>query len=242
MTELKIKDKEIVTPGELLAEGMGFLPSFGTYREDDKIRSSRLGVVSVDKKVIKIIPLTGRYIPKKNDVVIGQMSEILMSGWRMDINCAYSAVLSVKEATSDFISKGADLTQYFGLGELVVAKIINVTTQKLIDVTMKGPGLKKLIGGRIVNVNTNKVPRIIGKQGSMVSLIKNATDCRIVVGQNGLAWIQGDPKSELIASKAINMINEQAHIPGLTDRVKTFLEKETGKKIEMKEAGDNNGL
>jgi len=91
--------------------------------------------------------------------------------------------------------------------------------------------LRKLIGGRIIKVNSNKVPRIIGKRSSMVSMIKNATDCNIIVGQNGIVWIQGLPKNEIIVVKTIRKIEQEAHISGLTERIKTFLEKETNKKI-----------
>ena len=68
-------------------------------------------------------------------------------------------------------------------------------------------------------------------------MIKNATGCRIIVGQNGLIWVQGEPKEELIAENTIKMIEEKAHTSGLTDKVKSHLEKETGKKIQ---AGDTN--
>jgi exosome complex RNA-binding protein Rrp4 len=60
-----------------------------------------------------------------------------------DINCPYSAVLPLKDASFDFIAKGADLTRYFNLEDYVMIKITNVTSQNLIDVTAKGPGLKK---------------------------------------------------------------------------------------------------
>ena len=90
---------------------------------------------------------------------------------------------------------------------------------------MKGPGLMKLKGGRIVRVNANKVPRIIGKQGSMVSMIKQSTNCRILVGQNGVVWVKGDePSKELLAVQTIKKIECEAHIPGLTDNIKSFLE------------------
>ena len=115
-----------------------------------------------------------------------------------------------------------------------MCKIINVTTQKLVDVTMKGPGLRKLHGGRIFYVNTNKVPRIIGKKGSMISMVKQYTDTKMIVGQNGVIWLQGeDPKMELLAVETIKKIEDESHISGLTDKIKVFLEKETGKKIEI---------
>ena len=110
-------------------------------------------------------------------------------------------------------------------GDYIVCKIVNVTSQKLVDVTMKGPGLRKLKGGRIIEVDTHKVPRIIGKQGSMVMMIKDATNCNISVGQNGLIWIDGEPMSELLAIQAIRKIEAESHLSGLTEKIKDFLEK-----------------
>lgn len=230
MGELKIKNKEIVIPGEVLAEGMDFLPSYGTYRENDKILAGRMGLANIDGKVIKLVPLSGAYSPKRNDVIIGKVTEIMMHGWRIDINSAYSAVLGLPEASSQYIEKGADLRKFYDFGEYLMVKITQVTSQKLIDVSMRGPGLRKLTGGRIIEVNSLKVPRIIGKKGSMVSMIKEHTNCRILVGQNGRVWIQGEnPNDELLTVKTIRKIEKEAHIPGLTDRIKTYLEKEKKK-------------
>lgn len=225
MTKILVKDKDIVVPGEVLAEGMDVLPAAGTYREGDKIIAGRLGLVQADGRTIRLIQLSGRYIPKNDDTIIARVTDVTFSGWMLNLNSAYSAMLSMKEGSSDFIAKGADLTQYYGVGDYVVCKIINVTSQKLVDVTVKGPGLWKLKGGRIIKVNTNKVPRIIGKQGSMVSMVKQATGCKIVVGQNGLVWIDGEPDKELIAANAVKKIEEESHLSGLTDRIKVYLDK-----------------
>jgi len=229
--EVLVKDKEIVVPGETLATGMSFLPGKGAYRENDKILAQRLGMVSVEGNVIKLIPLAGKYIPKLKDRVIGKVIDVLLTGWRMEINSPYSAVMTLKDATSEFIQRGADLTQFFGLGDCVVCQIVNVTSQKLIDVSMKGPGLRKLRGGRIIEVSPQKVPRIIGKDGSMVGMIKQATGCNIIVGQNGWIWLDGEPEGEVVAVKAIKKVEEEAHLGGLTDRMAVWLEKETGVKV-----------
>jgi len=240
MSELKIKDKDIVVPGEILATGMDFLPSYGTYRKDDSIIANRLGLIKVEGKVLKSIPLAGRYLPKRNDIVIGKVVDITLNGWILDFDSPYRAMLPLRDATFEYIAKGADLTKFFSLEEYVSAKITNVSSQYVTDLSMKGPGLRKLKGGRIIKVNTHKVPRIIGKKGSMVSMIKKATDCRIVVGQNGLVWVQGEPKKEFIAVNTIKMIEKQAHMSGLTDKIKSYLEKETGTKIEEDVQVDKN--
>ncbi len=235
MTEenLLVKEKEVVVPGEVLATGMNYLPGNGTYRLNDQLIANRLGLLTIDGKVLKTLPLAGRYLPKKFDVVIGKVYDILMSGWRLEIDSPYSAVLPLKDASFSYIAKGADLTRYFELEDHVVCKITNVTSQNLVDVTCKGPGLHKLKGGRVIHVNTHKVPRIIGKKGSMVSMIKRATDCKVVIGQNGISWLSGEPEMEVIAVNAIKMIEELSHVSGLTDKMQAFLEKATGRKIEI---------
>ncbi len=224
MSEILASDKGISVPGETLAIGMDVLPGSGTYRNGDKIVANRLGLVMIDGRTIKLLPLSGRYIPKTGDTIICKVIDVSFSGWRLDTNSAYSAMMSMKDATSEFIQRGANLTQYYDLGEYIVCKIVNVTSQKLIDVTMKGPGLRKLKGARIIEVDPYKVPRIIGKQGSMVIMIKDATRCNIVVGQNGLIWIEGDPMSELLAIQAIRKIEKESHQSGLTEKIKSFLE------------------
>jgi len=225
MSEINVKDKDIVVPGEVLAVGMDSFPGIGTYREEENIIAAKLGLVQLDGRTIKLIPLSGRYIPKKYDAIICKVADVSFSGWRLDTNSPYSAMLSMKEATSQFINRGADLTKFYDIGDYVTCKIVNVTSQKLVDVTMKGIGLRKLNNGRIINVASNKVPRIVGKQGSMVSMIKDATGCNITVGQNGLVWINGTPEGELLAVNSIRKIEEESHLSGLTDRIKEFLEK-----------------
>jgi len=231
--KLLVENKQIVVPGEVLATGMDYLPGEGTYRNDDKIMANRVGLLSIDGKVLKTIKLAGRYMPKVRDVVIAKVIDILMTGWRVELNSAYSAVLSLKEASSIFIRRGEDLSKYFAIDDYLMCQITQVTGQNIVDVTCRGPGLRKLQGGRVVIVNSNKVPRIIGKQGSMVSMIKQYTGCHISVGQNGLVWVSGeDPNKENVAIETIEKIDKESHIVGLTEHVEDFLKKKTGKKIE----------
>ncbi|MEK6822539.1 MAG: exosome complex RNA-binding protein Rrp4 [Nanoarchaeota archaeon] len=226
--QLLVKDKDVVVPGETLATGMTYVPAAGTYREGDNIIASKLGLASVEGKVLKIVPLADAYVPKVGDVVVGEVNDVMFSGWRISLMGPYSAVLSVKDATSDFIGRGVDLTQYFGLGDYLFCKIVNVTSQKLIDVTLRGTGLRKLQGGRLITVNPAKVPRIIGREGTMAAMIQQATKTEIVIGQNGTIWVNGEPTMEMIAVKAIQMIEDHAHKSGLTQTMKTWLEQQIG--------------
>ena len=229
MSNIMVKDKDIIVPGETLAVGMDMLPGHGTYRNGENIMANRLGLAFIEGRTIKLLPMSGRYMPKTGDTIICKVFDVGFNGWRLETNSAYSAMLSVKDATSEFIARGADLTQFYNLGDNIVCKIVNVTSQKLIDVSMKGPGLRKLNTGRIIEVEPHKIPRIIGKQGSMVILIKEYTNCNIVVGQNGLIWIDGSPMNELLAIRTIRKIEKESHLSGLTDKIKEFLESESKK-------------
>jgi len=223
MSQILVEERSVIIPGEVLAEGMDYLPGDNTYRENDKIYSKVLGLASVSGRVLKITALAGPYVPKVEDKIICQVTDILMSGWRVNTNTAYSAVLNVKDATQRYIKKEEDLSKILAIGDYVVVKITQVTSQNLIDVTMKLPGLRKIEGGRIIKINCQKVPRVIGKKASMISLIKEKTGCDITVGQNGLIWIKGNPEGEFKAEQAIKMIEEKSHYEGLTVKVEEFL-------------------
>ena len=226
MGNILVEEKDIVSPGETLAEGMDYIPGKGTYREGEHIISKGLSLINIDGSVIKGIPMNGRYVPEEGDRIIGRVKDILMSGWKLDINSAYDSMLPLKDASHDYIEKGSDLTRYFDLGDYVSVKITSVSTQKLVDITAKGQGLKKLEGGRIITVNPQKVPRIIGSRGSMISIIKKALDCNIFVGQNGYVWLSGEPQSEVQAIQAIRRIEREAHTSGLTERISDMLNHE----------------
>ena len=228
--ELLVENKSIAVPGEVLAKGMEYLPTTGTYRDGDSILASRLGIVNIDGRLIRIIPVSGRYLPKRGDVVIAKVEDITLNGWLCSINSAYSALLSLREGSSEFIAKGADLTRYYSFGDYLIVEVISVSSQNVVDLTMKGPGFRKLGEGRILRIDPNKVPRLIGKAASMINLLKESTGCRISAGQNGVIWVQGAPGPELVAVKAIRKIEAESHIPGLTDRIKAFLDEEIKEK------------
>lgn len=227
MGELLLQDKSIVVPSETLAKGMDFIPGSGAFREGENIIASQVGLLYLSGRIVKVVPLSGKYIPKKGDLVIGKIVDITFGGWRVDIGWAFEANLSLRDASADFIEKKADLTQYYELGDIIAAQITHVSGSKIIDLSMKGPGLRKLKGGRIIEIESSKVPRIIGKQGSMISLIKEKTDCRLTVGQNGKVWISGsDSKKEMLVVDVIKKIQQESHLDGLTDRIKSYLEQQ----------------
>ena len=220
-------DRKVVIPGEIIFQGEDYLPGEGTEKRGEEIVAIRYGLAEETKKLVKVIPLSGVYQPRRGNVVIGKVENVTFNGWVIDINTAEGAFLSLMEVPR-YVNKD-DLEEVMDIGEMVVAKI-NSINKRGIDLTVKLKGLGRLDKGIIININPNKVPRVIGKEGSMISLIKDETKCRITVGQNGFIWIEGDKiEDELFAKKAILHVAEKSFMSGLTDEMKEWFEKEKKK-------------
>lgn len=219
--------RKLVITGDFLGEGRS---GHGTYYENGKVFSKYIGLAEDRNGLHIVIPLSGVYNPKKGDGVIGRIEEIVFSKWIVDINSPYQGVMTLSDAVEEFVDlTKTDLTKYFEPGDLIFAEISSVSKSKQISLSMKSRKCRKLRGGRLIKVVSSKVPRIIGRSGSMVEMIKNTTGTQIVVGQNGIVWVRGE--NEDLATEAILMIDEKSHLRGLTDYIKEFLEK-SPKKIE----------
>ncbi|MBI2173366.1 MAG: RNA-binding protein [Candidatus Aenigmarchaeota archaeon] len=222
-----MEERKLVICGDPLGDGRA---GHGAYEENGKVFSRFVGLAEQKNGMHFVIPLSGIYNPKKGDGVIGKVEDIIFSKWLIDINSPYQAALALNEAVDEFIDLTKnDLTKYFSYDDLIFAEILSVTKTKNIQLSMKERKCRKLKGGRIIRVTPSKVPRIIGRSGSMVEMIKQMTGTQIVVGQNGLVWVRGD--NEDIATEAVLLIEEKSHKSGLTEDVKSLLER------RMKESG-----
>ncbi len=232
--DISITERILVVPGEELGDD-SFKAGTGTYWRQGKIFASHLGLKNVRSGYINVIPLGGRYLPRTGDSVIGIINDVGPSSWIVLINCPYPALLHVSETPwkVDF----GDTVRYLMVGDVILTKISQVDEIKRVQLTIKEHGLRKLTNGHIVNISHSKVPRMIGKGGSMISIIKEYTGCRIFVGQNGVVWLDGDREGISLASAAIDLIERDAQKFGLTDAVRDMLRSEsTGRTIPEGEA------
>jgi len=218
-----IKKRKVVVPGEIIVSGEDYLPGEGAKRSGEHILASRFGLAEEAGRVVKVIQISGAFIPRRGNVVIGRVSDITFYGWLTDIDYASSAFLPIEESPR-FIKK-EEMDQYLAIGDVVAAKIWSVKG-KGIDLTLKGKGLGKLEGGFIFRVIPSRVPRVIGREGSMINLIKEKTGCNVTVGQNGWIWVKGpSTDSEIKARKVIEFIADKVYVEGLTEKVEAWFEK-----------------
>jgi exosome complex component RRP4 len=223
------ENRQIVTPGDLLAEG-DYIAGFNTYKHDAKVYASRLGLVEYKGRKIDVVALNTFYIPAMEDLVIGKIVEADLHGWTVDINSPYLATLRTSEALNQpFKPQRDELSEFLGVGDMILAKVISFDRTRDPNLTIREPDLGKIRYGQIVRVSPAKIPRIIGRKGSMISMLKKGTRCNITVGQNGLVYVSGRSREdERIAISAIKKIEEEAHTSGLTDRIAEMVKKERG--------------
>lgn len=212
--------RQIVIPGDLISEGE-YNAGPNTYKEDKRIFSLRVGLFESRGKNVEVVPLNTFYFPMIGDLVIGKIIDISLFGWTVDIDAPYSAVLRTSEARSrPFRHQKDELSDFLTIGDMILTKIISFDRTNDPSLTLRERGLGKLSFGQIIKVSPAKIPRIIGRKGSMIGMLKKETNCNLTVGQNGLVHISGKSrKHEQIAILAIRKIEEEAHTSGLTDRI-----------------------
>lgn len=220
MAELLKNDRELVIPGDEIIRSMDFLPGKNAFRDGDSICAKKLGLVSVNRRVIDVIPLSGVYIPKAGDMVMGEVIDIQNNGWVIDIKSVNEGFLPLSGVREFIDTSKTDMSKVYGLGDVVYAKI-SAASSNSIYLTMQDTRSRKIRSGRVIKMSPAKVPRLIGKEGSMIKLIKDKTGCRISIGQNGLVWFEGEKEDSVI--DAIKLIERESVTDGLTDKISNLL-------------------
>ncbi|MBT5200458.1 MAG: RNA-binding protein [Thaumarchaeota archaeon] len=218
--------RKYVIPGDVVTTGP-FRPEQNVILDGNKIIATAVGISEIYDDSVKVIPLAGKYIPKINDLVIGKVNSHTSLSWEVDVNSCYVGFLPAQDVFGrDFSAHADELTSKLKTGDLVAARIANFDRTRDPLITIGDRDLGKIDSGELVEISPSKVPRLIGKRGSMIQMIEEGTEAAITIGQNGWVVVSCEsPEGLLKAKKAIQMVNEQAHVANLTDQIKDMLDK-----------------
>ncbi|MCJ8306151.1 MAG: RNA-binding protein [Nitrosopumilus sp.] len=218
--------RKYVIPGDVVTTGP-FRPEQNVVLVGDKIISTTIGISEIYDDSVKVLSLTAKYLPKIDDLVIGRVISHTSLSWELDINSCYVGFLPAQDVFGrDFSAHADELSSKLKTGDLVAARIANFDRTRDPLVTISDRDLGKIDSGDLVKISPSKVPRLIGKKGSMIQMIEMSTDAAITIGQNGWVVVSCEsPEGLLKAKKAIEMVNDKAHIANLTDQVKEMLDK-----------------
>lgn len=223
-------DKKLVIPGEFLSDDPS-LADEGTYVEDNKVFSTVFGIASF-KNHVRVVPLSGKYIPKPGDLIIGVIKEVTYSNWIVDIRSPYDGLLHISEFPRRI--ENDEMSKYLKIGDSIMTLVSDVDANMKVELTLNDQRLRPIKEGRIIEVTPSKVPRFIGRSGSMIAMLKNETKCSIFIGQNGRIWITGRDNDMQLAINSLHKIERETHISGLTDRITKFLKEQKGEKVQEK--------
>src|ERR687886_1212269 len=221
MQEVK---RRYVVPGDKIAEG-NFRPLMNVIKVGNSIIATRIGIAESGREGVKVIPLSGVYIPRVNDIVIGKITDHSSLSWEVDVNSCFSAHLPAQDVFGrDFSPARDDMGRQLAIGDLIAARIIAFDRTRDPMLTIQDKDLGKIPHGELLKISATRVPRLIGKRGSMIQTIEQATQTRVLIGQNGIVVVTGrTPEGVKLAVRAIRMVEDEAHTANLTQRVKVLL-------------------
>lgn len=216
--------KKYVIPGEVVTTGP-FRPVDNVLLDGERIIATAAGMSEIFENEVRVVPFSGKYRPRIDDLVIGKVVSHTSSAWELDINAAYVGFLPAQDVFGrDFSSHADDLTAKLAKGDLVAARIANFDRTRDPLITIGDRDLGKIDGGHMVSIAPGKISRLIGKKGAMIQSIEEGTGTAITVGQNGRVVIDGgSPDGLLKARKAVRLIDEQSYGYDLADRVREML-------------------
>ena len=221
MQEVK---RRYVVPGDKVVEG-NFRPLMNVIKVGNSIIATRIGIAESGREGVKVIPLSGVYIPRVNDIVIGKITDHSSLSWEVDVNSCFSGHLPAQDVFGrDFSPARDDMGRQLATGDLIAARIIAFDRTRDPMLTIQDKDLGKIPRGELLKISPTRVPRLIGKRGSMIQTIEQATQTRILIGQNGIVVVMGrNLDGTKLAIRAIRMVEEEAHTANLTQRVKVLL-------------------
>ena len=195
-----MSENQFVLPGDVIATG-DYRPEQNVILDGDKVISTAIGFSEIQDNLVTVIPSTGLYTPKTDDLVIGKIVSHNALSWEVDINSYYIGILFASDIFGkDYSPSRDDLSLKLKTGDIILARIANVNSRDPL-ITMVGEKLGKIDSGELIKISPAKIPRLTG---SIIQTIESSTNATITVGQNGLIILKCDDSTGL--KKAIASI------------------------------------
>lgn len=236
MVDMQHKHRDLVVPGEQIAKGR-FRAGENVIRLDDSYYSTVLGTVEVrERGEIAVRALKGPYMPVRGDRVIGRVVDVSLGSWTIDIRAPYEASLPLSHFPRRINPVFEDIRNVMNVGDFVYCEIAEFDRfhSPVLDARRERE-YGVVTQGMLIAVEPKRVPRIIGKRGSMLQLLSKELDSKITVAQNGYVWVVSKSEAAYrLAVEAIRKIEEEAHLQGLTTRMEEYF-----RKVTLKTQGAN---
>lgn len=212
----------LVTPGEAIGASSGVRAGTGTLKQGNEIISTKLGWAKENNGVVFVDPIYSAYLPRSGDLVIGIVESVRNNLWFAEVNGPFNGLLPMSLAPWK-VEFGA-AREHMDIGDVMLARVQEVDEAHNIVITMKGVGLRKLKEGTVLDLPVNLVKLVRSDNDSILNSLKEVSDCRIIVADNGRMWVDGSPENISMVRDAIDLLKSSGHMINVTDVISQFVE------------------
>ena len=196
----------LVVPGEDLGDSDGMEAGHGVLPISGRLRAVKQGRVRNKGSTISVEPVHTRYIPRPSDLVIGYIEGCTNNIWFVELGAPFNAILPMSLGPGKVEFGGT--RSIMDIGDAILCRVQEVEETHSSVVTMKGMGLRKIRSGVVEEIDPHLLGRLIGKGGESLRRLKEETECRIVVADNGRMWIDGELDGILAVRNRLSQISE----------------------------------
>ena len=218
-----MSQNQSVLPGDVITTG-DYRPEQNVTLDGDKLISTAIGFSEIKEDLVTVIPLTGFYSPRIDDLVIGKIISHNALSWEVDINSYYSGILLASDIFGkDYSASKDDLSTKLNIGDIILARIANMGSRDPL-ITIAGENLGRIDSGDLIKISSTTIPHLID---SIIQTIEASTNATLTVGQNGLVILKCDDSTGLTkAIASIKMIGTMQNDTNLQEKVQKFLDED----------------
>lgn len=197
---MSVKVGDFVFPGDIITEinsvkNICMLgPGLRINEKPNTITVTKAGILCHNPSNIYWVEnLQKRYIPKRNDVVIGVVAKKGGDVFKVDIGGSEYASLTVYAFEGATKKQKPDLQ----IGDVVYARLLNAHREMepelvCIDKYYKAGKLGPLSNdGFLINVNPNLAQRLLNNNNPLLKILGKKFPFEIAIGMNGKIWFNG---------------------------------------------------
>lgn len=204
MLEAELK---VVMPGDIIQEAMDMeklnkkvILGPGLRKSGNDTVACRCGILRKKANVFFIDCYQKRYIPVRNDPVVGVVTAKSGDIFRVDIGGSEQAALSYLSFEGASKKNRPDVN----VGDIVYARVLIANRDLEPElICVDSYGRKETLGvisdGFVFNCSINLVRKLLNPQCNLLVRLKNEMPYEIAIGMNGKIWIRGRNIQETIA-------------------------------------------
>ncbi len=199
----------LVIPGDKISSDTSGQLGHGVIKVNDELIATKLGYLVEKSGEVSILPVHTAYFPRPGDLVVGYIEGMRSNIWFIDLNAPFNAILPMSLAPMKIEYGGT--RDAMDVGTTILCRVQEVDEAHSSVVTMKGMGLRKVNSGFVDTIPPHLVGTISSGSNAIIQQLKDASNCRIILGANGRIWVDGEPEGIRIVRDALAYARDNQH-------------------------------